>query len=50
MVNVIFTRFDQRTIFLNYGFNTKDVWKFVSQYYNVIYGDIWGIIIILYFK
>ena len=39
LVNIVFTRFDQRTIFLNNGFNIKDLWKFVSQYYNIINGD-----------
>ena len=46
LVNIVFTEFDQTTIFLNYGFNTKDLWKFVSLNYNIGYSDMWNIIII----
>ena len=32
-------KINHRTIFLSYDFNTKDLLKFVSQNYNIIYSD-----------
>ena len=40
LANIVFITFDQtRQYFLNYGFNTKDLWKFISQNYNIRYSD-----------